>query len=130
MTNESSCWVFIEGKWLPENKRYGYRVSYQKVYKFGRGFIRDMKKKRELPQPTKADILKGIRAYETRDLTRDAMYRVAKEYLQESWGDPGKIADSLGVVLLTWNQPFYRFGVFSFAALEKCISKNLHLVKT
>ncbi len=38
------------------------------------------------------------------------------------------MADSLGVLLLTWNHSFYRFGVFDFDKLEDCISKNLLLL--
>lgn len=35
------------------------------------------------------------------------------------------MADSLGVLLLTWNQAFYRYGVFDFDKLELCIKNNL-----
>ena len=31
------------------------------------------------------------------------------------------MADGLGVLLLTWNNAFYRFGSFAFDELEKCI---------
>ena len=39
------------------------------------------------------------------------------------------MADALGVLLLTWNQAFYRFGPFDFEELEKCIKDNLSLLK-
>jgi hypothetical protein len=35
------------------------------------------------------------------------------------------MADSLGVLLLTWNQAFYRYGSFDFSKLEACIAKNM-----
>jgi len=35
------------------------------------------------------------------------------------------MADGLGVLLLTWNQAFYRYGSFDFDKLEKCIENNL-----
>src|SRR6266404_4466767 len=38
------------------------------------------------------------------------------------------MADSLGVLLLTWNQAFYRYGIFDFNRLEECISKHLPLI--
>jgi hypothetical protein len=34
------------------------------------------------------------------------------------------MADGLGVLLLTWNQAFYRYGLFSFDKLERCINRN------
>ena len=34
------------------------------------------------------------------------------------------MADSLGVLLLTWNQAFYRYGLFDFDKLEQCIHNN------
>jgi hypothetical protein len=38
------------------------------------------------------------------------------------------MADSLGVLLLTWNQALYRYGVFDFDRLERCISDNMPLL--
>ncbi len=79
---------------------------------------------REMKTPTKAEFLANVRAYE-REEPREPMYRVATFLLREFWGRPGEMADGLGVLLLTWNQAFYRYGEFDFSRLEKCIDANL-----
>jgi hypothetical protein len=38
-------------------------------------------------------------------------------------------AKPLGVLLLTWNQAFYRYGIFDFDDLEVCITRNLRLLR-
>jgi hypothetical protein len=56
---------------------------------------------------------------------RDAMYKVATFLVELFWGDCHKMSDGLGVLLLTWNQGFYRFnGSFDFFELERCLKKN------
>ena len=35
------------------------------------------------------------------------------------------MADGMGVLLLTWNQSFYRYGAFDFARLEAVLKKNM-----
>lgn len=55
----------------------------------------------------------AFRAYER----RDAMYKVATFLVEHHWGKPGEMANALGVVLLTWNNAFYRYGSFDFCAL-------------
>jgi len=49
---------------------------------------------------------------------RDAMYKVATRLINEYWGKPAEVADGLGVLLLTWNQALYRYGIFDFDKLE------------
>src|SRR6266496_30607 len=78
--------------------------------------------------PTPAQFVRGCRAYERHE-PREAMYNVATFLVQHFWAWPAKMADSLGVLLLTWNQAFYRYGVFDFDKLKKCITKNLQLLK-
>src|SRR5258708_1647776 len=56
---------------------------------------------------------------------RGAMYKVATAWLAQYWGRPVEMADGLGVLLLTWNQAFYRYGPLSFEKLEQCIERNL-----
>lgn len=56
---------------------------------------------------------------------RDAMYKTATRLIDSSWGNTTEMADGLGVLLLTWNQAFYRYGSFDFEILEKCIAQNL-----
>lgn len=75
-----------------------------------------------LPGP--GEFERGIREYEGRE-KRDAMYKVATFLIGHFWGTPSNMADALGVLLLTWNQAFYRYGVFDFDELEKCIKRNL-----
>ncbi|HUU87952.1 MAG TPA: hypothetical protein VMX17_09375 [Candidatus Glassbacteria bacterium] len=57
---------------------------------------------------------------------RDAIYSIASFLLDHFWGKPSKMTDALGVLLLTWNQAFYRYGTFNFGSLEKCIDRNLN----
>ena len=61
---------------------------------------------------------------------RDAMYKVATFLVSHFWGKPHEMADSLGVLLLTWNQAFYRYGVFSFDKLEKSLSEGLDWIES
>ena len=52
------------------------------------------------------------------------MYKTAMFLVGHFWGSPGDMADSLGVLLLTWNQAFYRYGPFDFEKLEAAIAMN------
>ncbi|MCK4817070.1 hypothetical protein KA005_14970 [bacterium] len=74
--------------------------------------------------PDKEEFHKGIKKFEKHE-KRDAMYKVATFLVSYFWGKPSDMADGLGVLLLTWNQAFYRYGIFDFDILEKSISKNL-----
>lgn len=56
------------------------------------------------------------------------MYKVATFLLEHFWGKSSEMADALGVLLLTWNQAFYRYGSFDFEKLEKCIVHNLQKI--
>lgn len=76
---------------------------------------------------TSEDILAGYKAYEEHD-KRDSIYRVATFLIKHYWGKPADMADALGVLLLVWNQAFYRYGSFDFDALEKCIGDNLPVI--
>jgi hypothetical protein len=40
------------------------------------------------------------------------------------------MADGLGVLLLTWNQAFYRYGIFDFDKLERCIAGNFQKIES
>lgn len=72
--------------------------------------------------------LRGIEEYESRE-KRDPMYKVATFVVSSFWGRPRDMADGLGVLLLTWNQAFYRYGIFDFDKLEQCISTNLGTIE-
>jgi len=74
--------------------------------------------------PTKEEFLRGCEEFEKHE-KRDSMYKVATFLVEHFWGKPADMADALGVLLLTWNQAFYRYGLFDFDELEKCIADNL-----
>jgi len=52
------------------------------------------------------------------------MYVTASFLVKNSWGRPRELANGLGVLLLTWNQALYRYGVFDFKKLEGCLKRN------
>ena len=74
-----------------------------------------------------ANFKKGYLAFQRHE-KRDSMYRTATFLVAHFWGKPGEMADSLGVLLLTWNQAFYRYGIFDFGKLEDCIRRNFQLL--
>lgn len=78
--------------------------------------------------PTKAQLEAGCKAFEQHE-RRDAMYKTATFLVDHFWGQPAEMADSLGVLLLTWNQAFYRYGAFDFGKLEKCIAENIRALE-
>lgn len=52
--------------------------------------------------------------------------------MKNYWGNYENMADALGVLLLTWNAAFYRYGSSSldFEKLEKCIQKNFSIISS
>lgn len=78
--------------------------------------------------PNKNEFIRGIKEFEQRE-KRDAMYKVATFLVSYFWGKPSDMADGLGVLLLTWNQAFYRYGIFDFDKLERCLADNLQRLK-
>lgn len=56
------------------------------------------------------------------------MYKTATFLVEHFWGQPRGMADGLGVLLLTWNQAFYRYGVFDFEELENVLMINLPIL--
>jgi len=82
--------------------------------------------------PNCDEFIRGIEEFEKHE-KRDAMYKVATFLVEYFWDKPRTIptiADGLGVLLLTWNQAFYRYGLFDFESLEKCISNNRPLIES
>jgi hypothetical protein len=77
--------------------------------------------------PSAIEFRKGYLAFQQYE-KRDAMYKTATFLVDHFWGKPPEMADSLGVLLLTWNQAFYRYGLFDFDELEGCISNNQELL--
>jgi len=78
--------------------------------------------------PTIEEFNKGVEEFRKHE-KRDAMYKVASFIVSHFWNNPADIADGLGVLLLTWNQAFYRYGVFDFNKLEECIKNNFSEIK-
>jgi len=72
----------------------------------------------QIPIPNCKEFCKGVEEYEKHE-KRDVMYKVATFLVSYFWGKPSDMADGLGVLLLTWNQSFYRYGSFDFNKLEK-----------
>jgi hypothetical protein len=73
--------------------------------------------------PTDSEFRRGFRAFQAQE-PRDAMYKTAEFLVRHFWGQPAPMANGLGVLLLTWNQAFYRYGPFDFEQLENCIASN------
>ena len=57
------------------------------------------------------------------------MYKVSTYLIRDCWGRPKDITDGLGVLLLTWNQAFYRYASFDFNDLEQCLTKNMPIIE-
>ncbi len=60
---------------------------------------------------------------------RDAMYRISTELITDNWEDNLKISNALGVLLLTWNSAFYRYGVLDYNLIEESITQNKEILK-
>jgi hypothetical protein len=78
--------------------------------------------------PNCEEFLKGCEEFEKHE-KRDAMYKIATFLVSHFWGKPSDMANGLGVLLLTWNQAFYRYGIFDFDKLEECITENLQKIE-
>jgi hypothetical protein len=76
------------------------------------------------------ELLRGSREYVKRE-KRDAMYKVATFLVDHFWFRPADITDGIGVLLLVWNQAFYRYCNFAldFEILEAWLMKNENILK-
>jgi hypothetical protein len=77
---------------------------------------------------TPSEFERGYRAFQKRE-PRDAMYKTATFLVDHFWGQPRDMADGMGVLLLTWNQAFYRYGSFDFVLLEDALRTNMHVIE-
>ncbi len=75
------------------------------------------------PGPNTEEIRRGVEEFKRRE-KRDAMYKVASFLVSHFWGNHARTTEALGVLLMTWNQAFYRYGSFDFDRLETCIRDN------
>ena len=79
--------------------------------------------------PTYKEFLKGVKEFRKYE-ARDPMYKVASFWISHFWGKPKEMAEGLGVLLLTWNQAFYRYGRFDFHKLENVLKKSLETISS
>ncbi len=77
---------------------------------------------------SKDEFTRGYQEFQKRE-RRDAMYKTATFIVSHFWGNPKNMADGMGVLLLTWNQAFYRYGPFNFDRLEKVIQSNFNTIQ-
>jgi hypothetical protein len=66
----------------------------------------------------RSELLAGCNEFWRRE-GRDSIYRVASRLVEASWGDPPAVADALAVLLLVWNQAFYRYGDLDADSVER-----------
>lgn len=85
---------------------------------------------------TKQRVLTELRIPDRKEFRRhlykklNPMYKVAKRLLDNSWGSPPEMVEGVGILLLTWNQPFYGIrGWFDFQELERCFERNLRRIE-
>jgi hypothetical protein len=76
-----------------------------------------------------SELRQGCIAFQRHE-ARDSTYRTATLLVNQFWGNPREMADGLGVLLLTWNQAFYRYGMLDFDALEKCLVENWKIIES
>ena len=55
---------------------------------------------------------------------RDLMYKVSTRLIEDYWGNDEEVSDGIGVLLLTWNSGFYRFGKLNLDSVQDTLSKN------
>ena len=55
---------------------------------------------------------------------RDAMYHVSSWLILHFWTDDYEKSNALGVLLLTWNNSFYRFGNLDFDLIQEALKKH------
>jgi len=73
--------------------------------------------------PNINDFWQGVDKFRQHE-QRDAMYKVATRLVKDYWGKHEEVTDGLGVLLLTWNQALYRYGMFDFSRLEQFLRKQ------
>ena len=74
-----------------------------------------------------AELEKGCNRFERYE-GRDSVYRVATFLLEQCWERPAEMADALIVILLAWNAPLYKYGLFDQNRLEKFLVEHWDVV--
>jgi len=70
------------------------------------------------------EVKKGSDAFPSHE-RRDAIYNVSIILADHFWGNFPRMADALGVLLLVWNNAFYRYGLFDYDALERVLREKI-----
>jgi hypothetical protein len=78
--------------------------------------------------PGRAEFLRGIEEYERRE-QREAVYKLASFVVARFWGEHWLVADAVSALLVSWNQAFYRYGMFDIAKLERSIGDNCEAIE-
>jgi hypothetical protein len=78
---------------------------------------------RTFPQPTVDEIVAGSMSFRKHE-GRDAMYKVSTFLIEHSWLEPEEVSDALSVLLLTWNQAFYRYEGPSSERLRRFLANH------
>jgi hypothetical protein len=73
---------------------------------------------------TADDLRRGCRAFQYHE-SRDAMYKISRDLIEQHWGNSEDTADALGVLLLTWNQAAYRYGAFDYAQVQSFLEAHV-----
>ena len=73
--------------------------------------------------PTVKEFIDGFTEFQKHEES-NAMYRMAASLTKELWNNPSELASSIGMVLLGWNETFYKDGFFDFHEFGICIEKD------
>ena len=83
-----------------------------------------------LEVPSQEDFVRRVGMFKERE-GRDPIYAVATSLVSDNYGDPEKMANGVGVLLLVWNHAYYRYSNFSldFELIAGFIRRNLEVLK-
>ncbi|MHB8360203.1 MAG: hypothetical protein ACYDAO_05135 [Thermoplasmataceae archaeon] len=88
---------------------------------------RQRKDQLEIPVLT-WDILEKAHALYLEEEPRDAMYKVSTYLISNFWDNDFEVSSALGVLLLTWNSAFYRYGDIDYLLIQSSISRHKTLI--
>jgi hypothetical protein len=79
--------------------------------------------------PTTQEFFHGIKAFDKNE-DRGFVYRVALEMMNQFQTDTGRLCEAAGILLLTWNQAFYRYGSFNMRSFQRTVNQNRESLRT
>jgi len=74
--------------------------------------------------PSEAEFKTAMVAYRQRE-NRGPVYFRAVDQINKGWGNAPAMADGIGLLLKSWHNVFYRFGLYDPARLADCIVTHL-----